>query len=141
MKPRRIVKMFLREFIPAIRSGTKVTTIRRIPKRSRGYPRSGDTLDIRAWIGTPYRSKQERIGEAEIVRWVRIEVSKSGIFAVRLDGEHPEPFGVLNPEDSAIRDGFKSWEEMLSWFERMHGLPFFGIRIDWRNFKPAEGAR
>ncbi len=141
MNPRRHVKMFHRDFIPAIQAGTKVTTIRRIPKRSRGYPASGVTLDLRAWIGTPYRSKQERIGEAEIVRWVGIEVSKSGIFYVRFLGGNPERLGILNPEESAIRDGFKSWEEMLSWFERMHGLPFFGIRIDWQNFKPAEGAR
>ena len=31
----------------------------------------------------------------------------------------------------AKADGFGSWEEMLDWFEKTHGLPFEGLLIRW----------
>jgi len=31
----------------------------------------------------------------------------------------------------AVKDGFESWNDMISWFKKTHGLPFRGQLIKW----------
>jgi hypothetical protein len=34
-------------------------------------------------------------------------------------------------ERIALADGFSSFKEMLAWFKKTHGLPFYGQLIKW----------
>lgn len=130
-----IVKLFKPEFEQAIVSGRKTSTIRPIPRGR--PPLVGQVISLRLWTGKPYRSKQREIKRAIVtaVGWVFI-----GFNAVQV-GEYD--FGdrrVLRPtwlrekqeHDLAVKDGFKSVDDLRNWFERVHGLPFQGIRIVWQ---------
>lgn len=130
MKERRHVKLFQRDFVPKIREGIKRSTIRGTPRRRKDLPSVGDIIDARAWTGLPYRSKQERIGEARIISCFPVVVTTAGVAG-----------SGLNKETLAGMEGFGSWFEMMDWFDRTHGLPFSGVLIEWGVFKPAEGSR
>jgi hypothetical protein len=114
-----IVKTFKPQFHNLVESGKKRQTIRPLPKR---WPRVGETISCRAWIGAPYRSKQRIlfVGTLKIVEPVRITVD--AIYA-----QHK-----LNEEQIAIADGFRNFSEMLSWFWAVHhAMPFDGVLLRW----------
>lgn len=37
----------------------------------------------------------------------------------------------LDHDDFARADGFKDYDDMMGWFEKTHGLPFYGWLIAW----------
>lgn len=123
----RHVRMFAPRFAPLVEAGAKGTTIR--PKSKRKI-KVGDVLDLRAWLGKPYRSNQRRLREAycTIVTPVSIRFSR-GSFFVRVAKRLLAPAEVVT---LAQRDGFKDGIELLLWFEKTHGLPFSGVLIEWK---------
>ena len=119
MSTHRHVILFQSRFADLVERGEKSQTIR--PERKR-LIRVGDTLDLRAWSGLPYRSKQRGLREAActVLKWC--EISRQGL--IYLNGE-------LAPKGFAKADGFRSHTEMVNWFDSMHGLPFSGVLIEW----------
>lgn len=101
-------------------SGLKRHTVRPTPKR---MPKSGDMIDLREWIGKPYRSKQRRVLLAPIELVRPIDITETSIAILSF----PEPC-----ESFAKADGFESFAEMVEWFRDTHGLPFYGIVIYWQ---------
>jgi hypothetical protein len=115
-----IVRLFMPQFAPLVESGEKRQTVRPTPVQ---MPRVGDTISLRTWTGKPYRSKQRVLRESVITRVGRIWINWNGL--VLIDGSPAS-------DSFAVDDGFSSWPEMLQWFQREHGLPFFGIVIYWK---------
>jgi len=125
--PPRHVIMFQSRFAFAVMRGSKPHTIR--PKRVRKI-RVSDVLDLRAWLGKPYRSKQRKLREAYCTRVMPVSIRFSrGSFFVRVAKRLLAPSEVLA---LAQRDGFGDGIEMLLWFEQTHGLPFAGQLIEWK---------
>lgn len=116
--------MFKPQFAGKVRTGSKLQTIRPVPKR---MPKPGDKISLRAWSGKPYRSKQEVLREAIIEEILPVEITDDGPI---LDGI--ELWG-LEIRLFAENDGFDTWEDMCEWFRTTHGLPFAGIFISWQN--------
>lgn len=106
-------------FVPDIRAGIKIHTIR--PHRKRPiYPL--DSLSLRQWRGAPYRSKQKEVLATECEAVVPIVITVDGpVVAGR----------PANPSTLARLDGFPDWHAMRQWFENTHGLPFEGDLIEW----------
>lgn len=113
------VRMFKPQFAPLVESGAKCQTVRPIPKR---MPKIGERISLREWTGKPYRSKQRVLREAEICDVCYCTVHVGGVLVDSI----PQPADAF-----AFHDGFKSFEEMAAWFSEQHGLPFFGILIQW----------
>lgn len=128
MSGRRHVILFSSRFAAAVASGAKPHTIR--PPRKREI-RIGDELDLRAWAGKPYRSKQRKLSieTCYSVRKIVIRMV-DGALNVTL-GKNAFPLRDSAVEALARRDGFASVAEMAEWFQRMHGLPFVGVLIHW----------
>lgn len=121
--------MFKPQFEPLVESGAKRQTIRPTPKR---MPKAGDMESWRAWSGKPYRSKTRELAQVKIVSVERfiLEETEKEILASLLD--RPLKGGLLKLEEwnaIGIADGFKSFSELVFWFEKEHGLPFEGILI------------
>lgn len=116
-------------FVPAILAGDKLSTIRLERKRKIAV---GDTLDLRQWTGKPYRSKQAKVRMVTVTRVCPVDIVR-GI----LDEERVycclrgEPLSVMHAEALARTDGFESFQEMVNWFNLVHGLPFAGVLIGW----------
>jgi hypothetical protein len=140
LKPRRRrtwVKMFQPRFVPLVAAGTKRTTIRPKPERPQDWPKVGDVVDARYWLGRPYRSKQMSIMKGVITLVESVTITKDGVIL----GE-PAPENTMQPTKvaglslnamnrMAKRDGFISWFDMQTWFRTQHSLPFSGILIEW----------
>lgn len=124
----RFVRLFKPQFAELVERGLKLQTVRPVPKR---MPKPGDALSLRAWSGLPYRSPQRVLMEAVVTYVYPVRIFHSGIIqnGQRLSDGHVRRF--------AEADGFDGVEEMLNWFEEVHGLPFDGIVIYW---KPKEEA-
>lgn len=126
MKTRTHVIMFQSRFADAVESGQKAQTIRPFRKIPIAV---GDFLDLRAWTGKPYRSKQRNL---------RMVVC-SAVRAIEIDAiiglcwfQSPEYLlSKAEAERLAHKDGFRNCEEMIEWFDAMHGLPFMGNLITW----------
>jgi hypothetical protein len=119
------VILFQDQFAERVRNGTKPHTIR---KTARCKP--GDTLSLRRWTGTAYRSKQETLREETCVAVLPISIGTGPFLSsVNINGE------LLNIHvciKLARDDGFSSFSHMLDWFRTTHGLPFEGVLIAWR---------
>ena len=114
------VIMFQARFVPRILDGTKFTTIRPVRK----VPiKVGDCITLKQWVGKPRRSKQVVIGWAV--------VDSTSVVVIEHDGFR---YGWAL---SIKAEGFDSWEQMRDWFAETHGLPFHGVMIRWKEFKPA----
>lgn len=119
------VRTFKPQFTTLVESGHKLQTIRPVPKRR---PRPGDTISLRTWSGKPYRSKQRILREAIVTGVNDILIESTGVVLWAANGAGYAPACDF----FAIKDGFKSWDEMRDWFQTEHGLPFSGIVIFWR---------
>jgi hypothetical protein len=114
---------FQSRFADAVESGAKHQTIR----AQRKYAiKAGDTL----YLYTGCRTKQARrlrVCVCERTTPTVIQADK-----ITLGTTH----GVVfiyggNLTAFAQADGFGSWAEMRDWFDRVHGLPFTGVLIEW----------
>ncbi len=127
---RRVVMLFMPRFARKVEALQKPHTIR--PRRKRPV-RVGDLLDLREWLGKPYRSKQRKLIERPCIKVtpIRISIARELAF-IRLGAPggqtwlHDEPGQAL-----ARADGFEDVAEMVDWFKQTHGLPFAGVLIEW----------
>lgn len=124
---RNFVRMFQPRFAALVEAGTKLQTIRAVPKR---MPHPGDTISLRAWTGAPYRSKQRVLRESTIS-----QVQSVWFNGVTILLDDPKGEKGLMPQDAqeafARADSFENLKAMRDWFEATHGLPFSGILIRW----------
>lgn len=109
--------MFQDRFAENVENGTKRQTIRKTARC-----KVGDTLSLRRWSGKAYRSKQKVLATATCTAVLPVCVS---YFDLWVDGKR-EPF-----QHVAVTDGFRDYEEMRDWFQKVHGLPFRGELIRW----------
>lgn len=107
---------FQARFAELVASGAKRQTIRAPRKRPIAM---GDTLRLY----TGLRQKGARLlgeGRVTAVAWpYRIPA------AVRRGRQTRKLYAM------AIADGFESGPEMCAWFQKVHGLPFDGVLIQW----------
>lgn len=129
-----IVLTFKPQFAPKVRDGSKKQTIR--PERRRPV-RIGDKVSLRMWSGLPYRSPQTILLRSVISQVLPIEF-KANEFILTLPPAQvggPPSFHQVNScfdiSDFAKADGFDSWDDMVKWFSKTHGLPFLGTLIKW----------
>lgn len=111
---------FRPEFEVHIRAGFKTQTVR-IDRKRPVYP--GDRLYMYVGLRRPGARK---IGEAVCWKttWVWI-------------GEGELHYGPLHQSRGVMRrfarrEGFESWMEFVEYLRRLHGLPFEGVAIQWR---------
>ena len=112
---------FKKQFVPKIESGEKTHTIRAYRKDGRN-PHVGDTL----YLYTGLRTKSARkLGEYKCVEvtpiyidWWRVVLGTSELDCVEI-------------EALATADGFETQNEMFSFFNKTHDLPFYGLFIAW----------
>lgn len=136
-------RLFQREFVPGILRGDKGTTIR----CTAGDLEIGDRFSLRVWTGAPYRSPQEEFAQATVQSIepviIRNSILKLGTVVLLATGQHHTTWlEATEPEYLAWvarRDGFSTWAELTTWFQRIHGLPFAGQLITWdpRSLTPA----
>ena len=112
---------FKKQFAPLVESGAKRQTIRAKRKDGRN-PHPGDTL----YLYTGLRTKQCRKLGTAICQRVR-EVVITGTFPI-MSGRH---LGAAEANILAVNDGFPGYKEMEQYFEKEHGLPFWGLLIEW----------
>ena len=120
---------FKKRFEQQIATGTKRQTIR-AKRRDGRNPHPGDTLFL--YVGLRTKSchkikevKCESVEEIAIIRMSPLQV------AVSIGGRF-----ILYPEKEAlaVADGFSSWQEMVDFFEKEHGIDengFWGLLIRW----------
>ncbi len=123
------VRMFKPQFAPLVESGAKRQTVRPTPKR---MPKPGDRISLRAWSGSPYRSKQRVLRDAVIERVAKIRITIDGFEHWEWQG-HGARSNAATLHDFAVRDGFEDWPALVDWFAKQHGLPFDGVLIVWQN--------
>ncbi len=125
-KKRSHVIMFQPRFARSVENGSKPHTIRK--KRKRAI-RVSDRLDLREWLGKPYRSKQRKLRAAPCVdvKAIKIWLTRGFIF-IRVGREQ---FTETQMHLLARCDGFTNASEMVDWFTQTHGLPFHGQLIKW----------
>jgi hypothetical protein len=121
--------LFQPRFAPLVEAGTKTTTIRKAPKRA---IRAGDVLDLRTWIGKPYRSKQRKLRMATCTSVKPIEIDQFHGLVWLGEGFGQTLLTKRQADRLARGDGFLDRADMAVWFERTHGLPFTGVLIEWR---------
>ena len=119
---------FQKQFAPLVESGEKRQTVRAYRKDGRN-PKVGDRL----YLYTGLRTKQcRKLGEA-IAKSVKVIGIDEPMFCEDESPIEIVPLVLLPREahDLAIRDGFSDLDEMLSFFDKTHGLPFKGLLIRW----------
>ncbi len=121
------VLMFQPRFEAPILAGTKKQTIR--PPRKRPLM-IGESLSLRRWAGTAYRSKQTVIKETSVAAVFEIFLCKDGYAIGKSELEiMPDKLDVF-----ARGDGFESWNAMRSYWitgDHHYGFPFTGVLIQW----------
>jgi|SRR5579875_2380985 hypothetical protein len=113
---------FKPRFVPLIRSGQKRQTIRGVRKDGR-VPKVGESLHL--YTGLRTKSCQRIFAEPVWCTSVQlVEIDASGIVSI-----NGVPLDQNEREQLAINDGFRSWEDMLSFWDGR--LPFKGNIIHW----------
>jgi len=113
---------FRERFAPAIEDGSKRQTIRARRKDKR-VPKPGEILHLY----TGLRTKQcRKLGMSPCLDVRNVMIDN---IAVSIDGEY---LSGMARNKFAIADGFGSWEEMRTFFDLEHGLPFEGHVIRWK---------
>lgn len=145
-----------RNFVQPISDGFKRHTMRRWPKR---VPKIGDTLSLRYWQGTPRRSAQVVFGKATLqgmqkiqLQIVRVPSNVIGspsismtLLAIAtsmqlgwLEYSTPRKFYGEEMRLFALADGFKTVQEMATWFAMKYPdeteMPM--IVYQWHDFQP-----
>lgn len=113
---------FKKEFTDKILSGQKRQTVRAMRKDGRN-PKPGQTL----YLYTGMRTKG--------CRKLR-EVLCKNATALHIGEHHTVVKGVYALEPSQIEafakdDGFMNMNDFFDFFKKTHGLPFYGLLIEW----------
>lgn len=116
---------FNKKFASKVKRGLKTQTIRRFRK----FPiKPGDKLYLYTGLRTKYAKK---LREAICIDTEIIRIDHDGIERERrLRKSFFHEREALNR--FAKSDGFKDWNEMLTWWLKVHGLPFEGTLISWK---------
>lgn len=114
---------FKREHIEPIRKGWKRQTIRKVRK----YPiQPGEILLM--WTGLRTKNT-EKIGQYICRSVTPIEIHVSGYIMDSETAIDADDHYLLNR--FANLDGFKTWEDLVRFFEGYYELPFEGVVICW----------
>lgn len=119
---------FQERFADAVASGEKRQTIRAFRKDGRD-PKRGDTLHL--WTGLR-RPGARKLGEVTCTAVLKITICADREVICPSGGFHATygPYPECN-RAFARADGFRSYPELVDWFEATHGLPFSGLVIRW----------
>jgi hypothetical protein len=143
---------FQERFIPFILDGSKDHTVRRERSGRSRHVRPGETIQLYYGMRTKWCRK---IGEAICKEIHRILIREEGMFLSSYFGDDPAlsklwlPFNKAGCDRFAWRDGFRpegltfdnpagAWDLMLRWWRQTHELPFQGVVIYWKDFRPIE---
>jgi len=110
------------QFAPAVESGEKTQTIRKVSKRP---IRAGDTLYLKAGMRTKHCRS---LGTATYTTVTPIK-----IYPVMVQlGEQVLMRSSAQTIKLAKLDGFEDFDSFASFFQRQYGLPFTGVVIAWK---------
>lgn len=127
------VYLFQPRFHPLIRTGEKTTTIRAMDKRGWEFCQraKGQPVSLRGWRGKPRQrgSRQFELLQSRIVLVSRVRITIQG--ATILNGDGSPAALTVDSDVLAERDGFRDYDDLLSWFLPVHSLPFGGVLYGW----------
>ena len=112
---------FQARFADAVESGAKQQTIR-APRKDGRHAKVGDPLQLYTGMRTKACRK---LRDAVCHDACTIHIMRDKVWTFKPQELH------LNLDEFARLDGFAHWDEMRSWFEAAHGLPFQGVMIRW----------
>lgn len=110
---------FQKQFVDAVSSGHKCTTIR--PQRKNPVMEN-QTAHLFTGLRTKHCIKIG-VGKIALVREITIKER-----AILVDGQ---ALYKGSCDKLAQTDGFENAEALVSWFKKQYGLPFKGILIEW----------
>lgn len=113
---------FQSQFAEAVERGEKRQTIR-APRKDGRDPKPGETLHLYTGMRTKACRK---LCERRCTSVTPVVIDYN---SVQLNGG--TYLLTAARENFARADGFADWTAMRQWFERTHGLPFFGFAISW----------
>jgi len=119
---------FQARFVADIVSGKKRQTIRKRRRDGRD-PKPGGRLQIYTAMRT--KACRKLISPDPVcaaTAAVSIRYAAPGVAIVAVDSI---VLGVGDLRYIAHKDGFKSGQDMIDWFDKTHGLPFDGLLIWW----------
>lgn len=122
---------FMKTFAPALRSGQKPTTFRADRRDGRPPAKVGD----KAYLYTGMRTKScERLAVHPVVSVKKAmitckQIENERLYSLYIDGL-PVSSEVAMDEIARL-DGFCNWQEMVTFFDKTHGMPFSGWYIAW----------
>lgn len=108
-------------FREKILDGSKRQTIRAIRKRAIA---TGDKLFLYWKQQSP--KDCEKLGEATCTSVRHIQIMRNGYVM-----PYESQMVKARLDTFAIADGFESWDDLVSYFEKSYGLPFKGVLIQW----------
>jgi len=115
---------FKKQFADKVERKEKKQTIRARRKDGRN-PQVGQT----AYLYFGMRTKGcRKLGEGLITSVEAVCIERNG-YSVNLFLDHGLCWN--EKESLAKKDGFESFDEMVQWFEKTHGFPFYGFLIKW----------
>ena len=115
---------FQKQFAPKVEAGEKRQTIRAERKDGRMPAKVGDTLALYTGMRTKGCRK---LMDAECIDVSQVCIDRVPD-GVRVAVNHQR----MDAEQQAKADGFDSAKAMADWFDKTHGLPFYGHLIRWR---------
>ena len=107
-------------FKDKILSGAKRHTIR-APRKN--PIKVGDKLYM--WWKSRSPKEKEKLGESTCINVVPVKIEKKFALCPDLSVRYH------SLDEFAQADGFNNWQELIDFFERIHGLPFTGVLIEW----------
>ena len=111
---------FKKEFSLKVESGEKCQTIRALRKDGRN-PHPGQTLYLYTGMRTKYCRK---LGEAVCKNVTQITIEENEDIIIGIT--------TLNEVEKFIKtDGFDNIDDFYNFFRKVHGLPFYGLLIQW----------
>ncbi len=123
-------------FIPFLLDGSKDHTIRAERAGRSRHARVGETLYLYYGMRTKWCRK---IGEAVCKEVWPIKITEDSVYVGGLKLDFLDLFAWCDgfrPEGTTIYNPAGAWDLMLRWWKQTHELPFDGVAIYWKDFKP-----
>lgn len=120
---------FNRRFVPAVADGRKPHTIRAGHRWKPGMTIQF-YMDVRQLTMRKFRAD----AVVQVVQDFELELLAPARrqWVPHVDGR---PLTPLEAQELAVRDGFGDYRELLDWFRKVHGLPFYGQLIGWTSIR------
>ena len=129
---------FQERFIPFLLDESKRQTVRKERARTAGYARQGSTIYLYYGMRTKYCRK---IGEGICTEVWPITITEDSVYVSGLKLDHPDLFAWCDgfrPEGTTISNPSGAFDLMLRFWRQTHELPFQGVVIFWKDFKPTK---